>query len=177
MQRAEFRILRYANVDLVEDSRSDVGRLVVITGLPGSGKTTVALELAASMPAARMCPDDWMMASGIDLWDADARARIEQFQLTLALTLLSAGENVIIEWGVWAREERDALREAARAVGALVELRYVTAPLDELWRRIVERDLEGKWGSRSISRAELNEWHGHYEEPSDAELETYDPPT
>ncbi|HUF33946.1 MAG TPA: ATP-binding protein [Acidimicrobiales bacterium] len=162
---------------LVVDSRSGVGRLVVITGLPGSGKTSLALELAASMPAARMCPDDWMMASGIDLWDADARARIEQFQLELALTLLSAGENVVIEWGVWAREEREALRDSARSVGALVELRYVTAPVEELWRRIVERDLEGKWASRSIARAELDEWCGSYEAPSDEELATYDPPT
>jgi predicted kinase len=45
------------------------GRLVVITGLPGSGKTTLAVALADSMPACRMCPDDWMMASGINLWD------------------------------------------------------------------------------------------------------------
>lgn len=121
-----------------------------------------------------MCPDDWMMASGIDLWDADARARIEQFQLELALTLLSAGEDVIIEWGVWARAERDALRDAARAIGALVELRYVTAPAEELWRRIVDRDLEGKWASRSITRAELNEWCDRYEAPSAEELATYD---
>jgi predicted kinase len=51
----------------VEDSGSGVGRLVVITGLPGSGKTTLAVELAASVPSVRMCPDDWMTASGIDL--------------------------------------------------------------------------------------------------------------
>lgn len=159
------------------DSRSGVGRLVVITGLPGSGKTTLARELAASMPAARMCPDDWMMASGIDLWDADARARIEQLQGELAFALLGAGDNVVIEWGVWAREERDALRDAARAIAAPVELRHVTAPVDELWRRIVERDREGKWSSRPITRAELDEWCGRYEEPTAAELATYDQPT
>ena len=174
---AQFRILCCANVDLVGGGRSEVGRLVVITGLPGSGKTTLALDLAASLPAARMCPDDWMMASGIDLWDTDARARIERFQWELALTLPSAGENVIVEWGVWTRDERDALGAAARVVGALVELRYVTAPVEELWRRIVERDLEGKWALRSITCAELNEWHGNYEVPTDEEVATYDLPT
>ena len=81
------------------------GRLVVITGLPGSGKTTLAKELATSMSAVRMCPGDWMMASGIDLWDEVVRSRIEQFQLTLALDLLRGGNNVVIEWGVWVREE------------------------------------------------------------------------
>lgn len=152
------------------------GRLIVITGLPGSGKTTLARELAASMRTARMCPDDWMMASGIDLWNADARARIEQLQRELTLGLLHGGHNVVIEWGTWAREERDSLRDAARAAGAGVELRYVTAPIEELWRRIVERDLEGKWGSRSITRSELEEWSTIYEPPTTDEFATYDQP-
>ena len=100
------------------DPTPSAGRRVVITGLPGSGKTTLAAELAASMPACHMCPDDWMMASGIDLWDESARARIEGFQLALSLDLLRNGHNGIIEWGTWAREERDALRDAARSIGA-----------------------------------------------------------
>jgi predicted kinase len=157
-------------------NESDPGRLVVITGLPGSGKTVLATELAKSMPAVRMCPDDWMMSSGIDLWNHGVRSRIEHCQLDLALGLLCAGGNVVIEWGVWAREERDALRDAARTIGAAVELRYVSAPIDELWRRIVERDLEGRWGSRSITRSELEEWSETYEPPTDVELATYDAP-
>lgn len=152
------------------------GRLVVITGLPGSGKTTLGAELAASMPACRMCPDDWMMASGIDLWDENARARIEAFQLTLSLDLLRNGHNVIIEWGTWAREERDALRDAAKSIGARVELRYLSADADELWSRIVHRDLEGRWASRSIRRDEFEKWLQIFQPPTADELLTYDGP-
>ena len=122
-----------------------IGRLLLLMGLPGSGKTTLAIQLAASLPACRMCPDDWMMASGIDFWDEATRTRIEAFQADLSLGLLRAGQNVVIEWGVWAREERDALRNAARKIGAQVELHYLTATTDELWKRIVKRDLEGRW--------------------------------
>ncbi len=152
------------------------GRLVVVTGLPGSGKTTLAVELAASMPAARMCPDDWMMAAGIDLWDADARDRIERLQRGLALDLLAAGRHVVIEWGVWSRAERDDLRDSARSLGAAVELRYLTAGLDELWRRIDQRDREGRWGARPITRADLEAWAEVYEVPTAEEQATYDPP-
>ena len=155
---------------------TNLGRLVVITGLPGSGKSTLAMSLASSMPAVRLCPDEWMMSSGIDLWADDVRSRIEEFQFQLALDLLRAGHNVIIEWGVWTREERDALRDAARSAGAKVELRHTTAPMDELWRRIVQRDLEGRWGSRPIRRAELEGWATTYEAPTDEEHATYDPP-
>ncbi len=158
-----------------ESNARSPGRLIVVTGLPGSGKTTLATDLAASMPAIRLCPDDWMMASGIDLWDEVVRGEIERFQLTLALGLLRVGKNVIIEWGVWAREERDALNEAARSIGSPVELRYVSATIDELWQRIVWRDLEARWGSRSITRQELEEWSQIYEPPTDEEMATYDP--
>lgn len=68
----------------------------------------------------------------------------------------------------------DAL--VARAVGAPVELRSVTVPIDELCRRIVERDLEGRWESRSIRRDELDAWTEVYEAPNAAEMATYDSP-
>ncbi len=151
-----------------------VGRLVVITGLPGSGKTTLSTKLASTMNAVRMCPDDWMIASGIDLWDEAARVQIETCQRDLALDLLRRGYNVVIEWGVWVRTERDALRDAGRSVGASVELRYTTASLDELWRRIEQRDLEGRWGSRSIKPHELDEWARIYQPPTEDELHSYD---
>ena len=42
------------------------------------------------------------------------------------------------------------------------------------WRRIVARDLEGRWGSRSIQRHELDGWVTSYQPPTAGEFATYD---
>ncbi len=145
-------------------------RLFVICGLPGSGKTTLARQLEAEHDARRFCPDEVLA----DLWDQDARAQLELAMWTEAQRLLAGGANVVIEFGSWAREERDVLREGARALGASVELRYLEVPLDELVRRVEIRNTQP--GQTTITRAHLEEWQDVIEIPTAEELALFDPP-
>ncbi len=52
----------------------------------------------------------------------------------------------------------------------------VVVPGDEVWRRIVGRDLEGRWKPRLITREELEEWSRTYDRPTDEEMSAYDSP-
>jgi predicted kinase len=53
------------------------GRLILVCGLPGSGKTTLSRELEHRLRAIRLCPDDWLEALGLNLHRADVRDKIE----------------------------------------------------------------------------------------------------
>src|SRR5947209_19840025 len=117
-------------------------RLVIGCGLPGSGKTTVAKAFERRLHAVRFSPDEWISALSLDLYDEERRAKIEALQWKFAQELLTLGLTVIIEWGTWGRSERDALRLGARALGAAVELHYLSAPTDVLFERIQRRGLE-----------------------------------
>lgn len=146
------------------------GRLIIICGLPGSGKTTLATALVNRLRAVRLSADDWMEALSLNLYDEQKREKIEALQWKLAQELLERGLIVVIEWGTWGRSERDALRMGARALGAAVELHYLSAPEDALFDRIRRRGAENP----AIEREDLSKWSEIFEAPTAEELALFD---
>jgi predicted kinase len=148
-------------------------RLIIVCGLPGSGKTTHAKLLEGQLRAIRFAPDEWMDALSLDLYDEKRRGKIEALQWRLGQELLALGLTVIIEWGTWGRPERDALRVGARALGAAVELHYLSAPLDVLFDRIQRRGMENP----PIRKDQLSEWIDRFQEPTPEEMALFDEPS
>src|ERR1700676_1590312 len=146
--------------------------LIIVCGLPGSGKTTLARELESRHHAVRFSADDWMDALSFDLYDEESRGKIEALQWKFGQELLALGLTVIIEWGTWGRSERDALRLGARALGAAVELHYLSAPADVLFERIQPRGV----GKPPIERDALFRWFETFQEPTPKEMALFDKP-
>jgi predicted kinase len=144
--------------------------LFIICGLPGAGKTTLAKKIEGSLSAVRMSADDWMTALSINLHAEEQRTKIEALQWELAKRLLSLRQNVVIEWGAWRKQERDAFRTEARALGARVELYYLSAPLEELFARIQQRNMEDP----PIEWPEVQKWADVFEAPAPAEMKLFD---
>jgi predicted kinase len=147
-------------------------RLIVVCGLPGSGKTTLAKALESRLRAVRFSPDEWMDALALNLWDEERRGRIEALQWKFGQELLALGLTVIIEWGTWGRSERDTLRLGARALGAAVELHYVSAPADVLFERIQRRGME----KPPIERDAVTRWFEQFQAPTPEEMALFDKP-
>jgi hypothetical protein len=148
-------------------------RLVLLCGLPGSGKTTLAREIEAAYGAVRLNPDEWELALAIDPFDAEFQDRLEAEFSRLTERLLALGTSVILEWGFWARSERDEKRDLGRSLGAAVELRFLDVPYEELLRRVVDRHVTG---GIAITASHMEEYRGMFEPPTEDELALYDPP-
>ena len=149
-------------------------RLVLICGLPASGKTTLARQLVPEIPAIRLDKDQWTTGLGLDVWDDELRVRVEAQLWALAQELLANGQSVILEWGHWARAERDEKRLGARALGVGVELRYLEVPLEELIERAKRRNTSGEWTASPMTRAHFEKWATIFEPPDDDEMRLFD---
>jgi len=146
-------------------------RLIIVCGLPGSGKTTLAKRLEESLHAVRLSPDEWMDALSINLHEEETRGMIEALQWRLGQNLLKLGLVVILEWGTWGKSERDALREGARNLGAAVELRYLSAPPEILFERIQRRNSENP----PIKYEDVLRWAETIQVPTEEEMNLFDP--
>ncbi|MGO7039975.1 AAA family ATPase [Rhizobium acaciae] len=153
--------------------------LYLTCGLPGSGKTSLAKIIEQEASALRLTGDDWMhkLYPGISTPEAETgpcRERVESLQWQIALRAIRLQCNVVVDWGVWSRAERDICRQEARAAGARVVLCFLDVPLDALWDRVSRRNAELPAGTFDISRADLLRWCKLFEPPTAEELALYD---
>ena len=151
-----------------------MARLIILCGLPGSGKTTIGRRIADATGAVRMCVDEWMTSMGVTLWDEALRARLERAQWSETQTLLLAGTDVVIEWGTWARSERGALHGWCRDHEVQVSLVHLEVPMDELRRRLTARNAQP--GETEIPLDDVAAWAaGPWQPPTADEIHQYDP--
>jgi predicted kinase len=144
--------------------------LFVMVGLPGSGKTTLAKRLEREHDALRLTKDDWLMAlfGRADL--DDERVVVEDLLWRMGARALRLGVNVVLDYGLWARVERDDYRARAEALGAHVDLRFLDVPEEELVRRLEARMRQGDPSDVPITAAQLAGYLPLFQRPDAEEL-------
>ncbi len=164
--------------------------LFITCGVPGSGKTTLAKRLEAERRAVRLTADEWLHELHPNesddalnahrplperlQWVKAHRPLVERIQWALALRTLALGVNVVLDWGLWTREERDRYRSEAQERGVHVVLCVLDPSRDELVCRLKDRNTALPAGTFRIDEALLDyalEW---FERPTSAELALFD---
>jgi predicted kinase len=156
-----------------------VAILILMVGLPAAGKTTRAKELAATHQALRLTPDHWMIPLFGDNMADGKRFVLEGRLISVALQALRLGTSVVLDYGLWARDERSALRWLAQASGAACQVVYLPVEKDVQLTRIARRQETAPHDTFSMTEADVDQWRTQFQVPDAGELaggEIPDPP-
>ena len=145
--------------------------LFLTVGLPGTGKTTYARKIEVEQRALRLTKDEWVKALYGLANPPSASDVIEGRLIDVGLRALELGINVVIDFGLWGRDERSALRHAAADLGAAVEMRYFALAPVEQRRRIERRQAEEPHTTWRMSDQELAAWAAVINIPTPGELD------
>jgi hypothetical protein len=151
--------------------------LHLMIGLPCSGKTTYARQLAAETNALLLTLDVWHLKlfgddSGEEHRDEhnERHERVEKIMWDVAKHVLEMGGDVILDYGCWARVERDDYRNRAKELGADFKLHYRDVLYSELYRRLEERNRNRPEDVFEISKAEMDRYITIFEPPTGDEF-------
>jgi predicted kinase len=149
--------------------------LFLTVGLPCTGKTTAARRIEAGEDALRLTKDEWMKALYGPENPAEASDVIEGRLIEVGLRALELGSNVVIDFGLWGRDERSALRQAAADRGAVVDMRYFELDPAEQRSRADKRQADEPDSTWPMSDAELAGYAAAIQIPTAGELDGSEP--
>ena len=163
-----------------ESADQPTATLFLMVGLPGAGKTTRARELATVYRAIRMTPDHWMRPLFGDSMADGKRFVLEGRLISVGLQALRLGISVVLDFGLWGRDERSALRWLAGANGASSRVVYLAIDRDVQLFRIAQRQAAEPHQTFLMSETDVDQWREQFQVPDAAELEggeVPEPPT
>jgi len=149
--------------------------LFLTVGLPGTGKTTAARRIESERGALRLTKDEWMKALYAHDNPASASDVVEGRLIQIGMRALELGISVVIDFGLWSRDERSALRQAAADIGAAVQICYFELTPTEQRKRLDQRLDEAPHETWLITDQELTEWASKFDTPTSAELDGSEP--
>ena len=147
--------------------RSQVPVIHLLHGLPGTGKSTFARQLALKTGAVCLNHDEWMIAlygnnPPAELF-ADYHDRVLNLIWEMAAEFARRGIDVILDHGFWTRMARDQARMKSVEIGAAPLLYTMDCPPEVADSRVLRRNQTLGKSALYIDQAALDLFRTRYE--------------
>lgn len=113
-------------------------KLIMMKGLPGSGKSTYAKELVEKQDYYRVNKDDLRAMLHNSRWGKDREKYILRWRDQIVRDSLSGGRNVVVDDTNLAPKHQETLRQIAEDNRAIFEVKFIDTPVEVC----IERDLK-----------------------------------
>lgn len=148
----------------------------LLVGLTGSGKTTYARQVLEPAGALRLSVDELVYQRhgryGVDYPEQEYFARqapaLAEVHERLA-ELVRAGQDVVLDHGLWLRRERQEWKKLIEQAGGRWRLLYFDLPRDELLRRLAERNVRDDANALTVTPQALEDFYARFEPPDQDE--------
>jgi predicted kinase len=145
----------------------------LLCGFIGAGKTTFARELEMRTGAVRITKDEWLIQligndPTIEGY-ADYDHRVVGLSRNVAFQLVEKGIDVILDEGIWAKEERTMMRGKFEGMDPEVVLYYLDTPIETIRERVARRSADPPQDSFRISETLLDYYLPYWQPPSEDE--------
>ncbi len=153
-----------------------MAKVIMTCGRICCGKSTYARRLRDERGGVILSIDDLMLAlfpeGAGEMHDCYA-CRTESYLLDLSLEILRGGTDVILDWGLWTRAQRERLRAFYADHGTESEIHYLRISSGEWDRRIRKRNARGQEGPAAyyVDEGLLRKAEELFEEPGPEEAD------
>jgi len=155
-----------------------LGKVILVCGKIGSGKTTYAHKLAKQLNAVIFAQDEIMLGLfGAALYENEPEQYyqysewVQEYVKRKAGEAAKAGATVICENGFWPRSERDELRRFYGDMGVACELHYMDTPEEQRLRNIKERNEAVRQGELGYYLTHEKDVNHYFEVPGEDEID------
>ena len=156
-----------------------MAKVMLICGKIASGKSVYAGKLCKQENAVLLSVDELVLSVlGSDLGEKhdEITGRIQAYLFAKSLEIVKAGSNVLLDWGFWTREKRQAARAYYEGRGIACELHYIDTP-DDVWRRNIEirnaAVLAGRSDAYFVDEGLMKKLESLFETPQREEIDVW----